>query len=140
MIAFLGCSCFVLTILFKYRVNRFYIVKGEFEMKMICPHCCGEQQYSIKVLIHPDCKNCGKNMTRSINKKFSRCKGIARCLALLPIGIGLFVQSTFWNILGLIISLIHFHFYRHIILPPLGTSAHANLPLANGLMLHIKFS
>ena len=47
-------------------------------MKMICPHCCGEQQYSIKVLIHPDCKNCGKNMTRSINKKFSRCKGIAR--------------------------------------------------------------
>lgn len=73
-------------------------------MKMICPHCCGEQQYSIKVLIHPDCKNCGKNMTRSINKKFSRCKGIARCLALLPIGIDLFVQSTFWSILGLIIS------------------------------------
>ena len=72
------------------------------------PHCCGEQQYSIKVLIHPDCKNCGKNMTRSINKKFSRCKGIARCLALLPIGIGLFVQSTFWNILGLIISLLLF--------------------------------
>ena len=47
-------------------------------------------------------------MTRSINKKFSRCKGIARCLALLPIGIGLFVQSTFWNILGLIISLLLF--------------------------------
>ena len=64
-------------------------------MKMICPHCCVEQQYSIKV-------------TRSINKKFSRCKGIARCLALLPIGIGLFVQSTFWNILGLIISLLLF--------------------------------
>ena len=77
-------------------------------MKMICPHCCGEQQYSIKVLIQPDCKKCGKNMTRSINKKFSRCKGIARCLALLPIGIGLFVQSTFWNILGLIISLLLF--------------------------------
>ena len=50
-------------------------------MKMICPHCCGEQQYSIKVLIHPDCKNCGKNMTRSINKKFSRCKGIAMSCA-----------------------------------------------------------
>ncbi len=77
-------------------------------MKMICPHCCGEQQYSIKVLIQPDCKKCGKNMTRFINKKFSRCKGIARCLALLPIGIGLFVQSTFWNILGLIISLLLF--------------------------------
>ena len=88
--------------------RQIYIFKGEFEMKMFCPHCCGEQQYSIKVLIQPDCKKCGKNMTRSINKKFSRCKGIARCLALLPIGIGLFVQSTFWNILGLVISLLLF--------------------------------
>lgn len=45
-------------------------------MKMICPHCCGEQQYSIKVLIHPDCKNCGKNMTRSINKNSVGVRGL----------------------------------------------------------------
>ena len=100
--------CIDISISIQISSRQIYIFKGEFEMKMICPHCCGEQQYSIKVLIHPDCKNCGKNMTRSINKKFSRCKGIARCLALLPIGIGLFVQSTFWNILGLIISLLLF--------------------------------